>query len=248
MTGSGEDMAAYLSRTHDAREYSVRAPNVKIFVVRLAGAAGGEQPPALLTAARKPFGAMTKGAEFGTIQVLDAAGGVVKQGQFNTDDSHQFTCSLSGAADAVFKVVIHDDQRGVWNLVGDRLRIVAQTVPGFCIGGVGRSRYHFFVPEGTQEFHVKLRAGHRGMFAGVVVSPAKKVVGFFEGVNQPAAPGDSKGKTARQSDRCDRGSITVKPDPHDTGKAWSLVLTAGGDIYCELEGVPPYLSLKADTW
>jgi len=26
------------------------------------------------------------------------------------------------------------------------------------------------------------------------------------------------------------------------------VLMAAGDIYCELEGVPPYLSLKADEW
>jgi hypothetical protein len=45
----------------------------------------------------------------------------------------------------------------------------------------------------------------------------------------------------------DRGVITVKPAAADTGKPWSLVLTAGGDMYCELEGVPPYLATRADA-
>jgi hypothetical protein len=79
-----------------------------------------------------------------------------------------------------------------------------------------------------------------------VISPSNKRAGFFRGVNQ-IAPAGLKQKTSAK-DRPDHGSITVKPEPQDTGKAWSLVLTAGGDIYCELQGVPPYLSLNADAW
>ena len=42
--------------------------------------------------------------------------------------------------------------------------------------------------------------------------------------------------------------LVVKPAPQDTGRLWSLVLWAAGDIGCELRGVPPYLSRSAAEW
>jgi hypothetical protein len=126
-----------------------------------------------------------------------------------------------------------------------------QTGPGFAIGGVGRSRYHFLVPPGTRAFRVKLRAGHHGPYAGLVIAPSGQIMGFHQGVNRgspPPATGPARSKTAASQEHPERGMISVQPDPRDTGKVWSLVLMAAGDIYCELEGVPPYLSLKADEW
>ena len=162
-------MAHYLAKTGDAKEHSVRGPNQKVFLVRL-HSDDGQPVTTRLKAVRKPFGAMGKRAATGTIKVLDAAGTVVKQGEFSTDLGHEFHCPLAGPAETVFKVLIDDDQRGVWSLAGGRLQILMQTVPGFSIGGIGRGRYHFFVPQGTEEFRVRLRPGHSGLFAGVVLA------------------------------------------------------------------------------
>ncbi len=269
LSGAGDDMARYLAKTADAKEHSVRGPNQKIFLVRLRGG-DGQPVTATLTAAREPFGAMGKRAATGSIQVLNSAGAVVKQGAFSTDLSHAFQCPLAGPAGTVFKVLIDDDQRGVWSLAGQRLQILMQTVPRFCIGDIGRGRYHFFVPQGTDEFHVHLRPGHNGLFAGVVLTPHEKIAGFFAGLRQSAAPARSKAKPAAAGVKptaaasgtnaagggsnpdsdliAEQGLITVRPDSADTGQIWSLVLTAGGDLEIELQGVPPYLALTADAW
>ena len=127
---------------------------------------------------------------------------------------------------------------------------MVQTVPGFAIGGVGRSRYHFLVPEGDPGVpRQDPRRPQRPLRGSVVIAPSGQIAGFHQGVNLgSAAPGSrAKAKTA-SANVSQRGVISVKPDPRDTGKVWSLVLTAVGDIYCELEGVPPYLSLTADPW
>ena len=157
---------------------------------------------------------------------------------------------MTGRPGDVFKVVITDDLRSVWSLfdaaaaagsaaaqtslgptnrnAGGNLSILMQIVPGFAIGGVGRSRYHFMVPEGTREFRVKIRAGHHGPYAGVVIAPSGRIAGFHQGVNlDSTAPvsGGAKAKTAAANEHPDRGVITVNPDPRETGKVWSLVLT-----------------------
>ncbi len=244
LDGKGAGMAEYLAKTPDAEEHSVRAPDEKVFYVRLNG------PVAVLQADRRPHGAMTKRAESGTVRVLDASGAVVQQGAFDTDTKHRFSCSLKGAAGSVFKVVIQDDQRGVWSLAGEGLGIVAQAPPDFRIGAVGRGRFHFFVPAGTKEFRVKLLGVHSGFYAGVVLSPSNKIMGFHQGLNagQALIPGAPKAQTPLPPDHSETGNIIVKPSAEDTGKMWSLVLAAAGDIGCDLTGVPPFLSLSAAAW
>jgi hypothetical protein len=234
LAGGLDDQVAWLAKTRPAKEYSVRAPDRKRFVVRPTGA------EAKLVATRRPHGAMIPRAEQGTIRVLDAAGAVIAQGRFSTSERHEFTCPLTGSTGARFQVLIDDDQRGVWNVAGPGLQIAAQTGPGFCIGGVGRSRYAFFVPQGTREFCVNLRAGHTGHFAGLVLSPTGAKAGFFQGKHEP--PFDA---AALKTYHGHEGSIVVRPAVQDTGKPWALVLTAAGDMYCELQGVAPYLSLSA---
>lgn len=246
LTGSGADLAEYLAKTRDADEHRVRDPLRKIFTVRFLQPAATQRDRPILTAVRKPHGAMVKRAEFGTIQVFDASDKEVKHGRFNTDDPYRFECPLEGRPGAEFKVVVTDDLRSVWSLKGDGLGILMHTSADFSIGLAGRGRYHFLVPEGTKEFQVKLRAGHQGAYAGVVISPSGKIAGFHQGVHsdRPSAVSGSKTRTAPRHERPERGVIQVKPDPQDTGKVWSLVLMAAGDIYCDLQGVPPYLSLS----
>lgn len=241
LSGAGDDLARHLGRARDAQDHRVRNPQTKVFLVTLR--ADAPQAPVVLRATSKPHGSAAKRMDTGTIQVLTASGKTVKREEFNTDRACRFACPLQGARGDVFKIVIKDDERSVWSLVGEGLGVVMQTTPGFTIGGVRRGRYHFFVPEGTKEFQVKLRAGHEGVYAGLVLSPDDKEMGFHEGT-----PAGVKGKTPAANAHPEQGIITVKPDPKDTGKVWSLALMAGGDLSCELIGVPPYLSLDAKAW
>ena len=175
----------------------------------------------------------------------------MKQGKFSTDGPHEFRARLeAGRPGAVYRVVVKDDQRGVWSLSGQGLQIVMQTVPSFRIGGVGRGRYHFFVPEGTKQFRIKLLGVHRGGYGAAVVDPEGKIAALHQSSNvglthikgAPQVPG------AQAARRSADGLVKMEPDARDTGKMWSLVLWAAIDIGCELQGVPPYLALTQQAW
>ena len=245
LDGSGAGMERFIAKTRDAKRHSVRAPNEKVFYVKLRGTTGE------LVATRQPHGAMRKDWELGTIQVTSLDGEVVKEGKFSTDGEHEFRAALKASKPgAVYKVLVKDDQRGVWGLSGDNLQIVMQTVPGFRIGGVGRARFHFFVPANTTDFSIKLLGVHRGPYGGAVVSPTGKLIALHQAINSglthikgaPQLPGADAIRHSAD------GLIKVKPDAADTGKVWSLVLWAHMDIGCELQGVPPFLALGRDAW
>ena len=238
LAGSAMDTERFVAGTREARSHDVRAPDEKVFWLKLTGTT------AELTAKRAPFGGMHKRSEFGTIAVHDAAGKVVQKGKYSTDLKYAFRATLKSARrGGVYKVIVTDDQRAIWALSGESMKIVMQTVKGFRIGGVGRHKYCFLVPRGTREFSVSLLGVHSGSYGGAVLSPANKMVAHHQGANtgralikgvaRPGEPVASK-----------RGLLKVKPPLGDTGKVWSLALWAAGDIGCELTGVPPYLGLK----
>jgi len=247
LSGEGDDQTRYLAQTPPAQEHNVRGPNKKVFLVELAGRPGANPATvtARLSATRKPYGAMNKRQAAGTIQVVDAAGKVVAQGQFSTDGPHEFTCPLGGPAHSVFRVVIDDDQRGVWSLAGAGLQILMQVTPGFTIGGVGRGSYQVFVPAGTQEFSLQLRPGHAGQFAGVVLTPAGQIAGTFQATFRPGA---KETTTAEGETLATRGEITVRPSAADTGKIWRVVLVAPGDLEVTLKGLPAFMGLDVSAW
>jgi len=244
LDGSPEVMAALLVRTATSDRQSVRAPDKKVFTVQL------KQDIAELTLRRTPHGAMTKRAEFATFQVLADDGQVVAQDKCSTDDKHEFKVMLVGKGAVQFKVVIDDDQRGVWSLSGEKLRIVMQTSADFRIGGVGRSRFYFMVPPGTASFSLKLVGVHTGPYGAVVLDPAAKVAGTFQGANPGSALilGAAPAPGAPPPGHPELGTLTVKPQAAQTGKLWSVILTAAGDIGVSLEGVPPYLALSPEDW
>ena len=158
-----------------------------------------------------------------------------------------FRFSHDGLLDG--RVVINDDQRGVWTLKGDDVKVVMQTVPGFRIGGVGKGKYHFLVPAGTTEFRVKLLGVHTGAYGAVVLTPGGQVAGQHQDVNPGAALilGAPQGDPLPPS-HPERGEMVIKPAAGDTGRLWSVVLWAVGDIGVELVGIPPHLSLVQEDW
>ncbi len=244
LDGSPAAMAKLLVRTATSDRHNVRAPDTKIFYVRL------KQDLAELTLLRTPHGAMNKRAEFATYRVLSGDGKVVAQDRCSTDDKHEFRAPLVGKGPVVFKVVIDDDQRGVWTLSGDKLQIVTQTSADFRIGGVGRSRFYFMVPAGTQQFSLKLVGVHTGPYGAVVLDPAAQVAGTFQGNNPGAAliPGAPPAPGGAVPGHPELGTLTVTPPAAHTGKIWSVILTAASDIGIELVGVPPYLALSPEDW
>ncbi|MDH7570394.1 MAG: glycoside hydrolase family 127 protein, partial [Armatimonadota bacterium] len=244
MDGSDSTPEALAAKAPVAAAHRVRAPDLKRFAVRL-NTTGAE-----LKVVRLPHGAMTKRAEYGTARVLDADGRVVQNTRFSTDEAYEWRVALPGAVGTEYRVEVEDDQRGVWSLSGEGLGIVAQTVPGFRIGGVGRVRYHLFVPAGTRRFQVRLLGVHEGVYGAALFTPAGRCAGYYQGANEgpalvPGAPGVSASGSKVGSEQ---GTLAVVPAPEDTGKVWGLVLWAAGDIGVELEGVPPYLSCEPDAW
>lgn len=244
LDGSPESMAALLLRTATSDRHGARAPDKKVFYVQTTA------PQAELTAERTPHGAMQKRAEVATVQLTDAAGKVLQQTTCSTDDKYRVAWPVAGPVGQVLQVLIDDDQRGVWTLKGTGLRIVTQTSADFRIGGVGRSRYYFLVPGATAEFRLNLVGVHTGPYAAAVVDPGNQVVATFQGTNPGTAliVGAAPGPGPAPKGNPEKGQVTVKPAAGQTGKIWSVILTAAGDIGVELVGVPPYLSLSPQDW
>lgn len=242
LDGSPEMMAELLLRSARTDRHGVRAPDEKVFSVRL------RAPQAQLTASRTPHGAMTKRAEFGTLRVYDAEGDVVARDEFSTDDPHEFTTALPGDAGAQYRVVIDDDQRGVWTLDGDAVDVVMHIVPNFRIGGVGRSLFSFHVPAGTTQFTIRLLGVHTGPYEAVVLGPDDEPVEHFRNHNPGGAliAGAPPGPQVRGHP--ERGEVTVQVAPEQAGRMWSVILAAAIDIGVQLEGVPPFMSRTPDEW
>ena len=181
--------------------------------------------------------------------MLSPEGQTVAEGKCSTDDKHDFAFPLVGKGAQQFNVVIEDDQRGVWDLSGEKLQIVTKTSPDFRIGGVGRSRFYFMVPPDTAALTLKLVGVHTGPYGAVVLGPDDKIAGTFQGSNPGAALiAGSQGADAPRPNHPELGELTVKPTAATTGKLWSVILSAGGDIGVELVGVPPFLSLTPEGW
>lgn len=244
LDGNPEAMAALLVRSARSERFNVRAPNRKEFVVR-AREAGAE-----LLALRTPHGSMQKGAEFARLNVIAAGGTTVFEDRCSTDERHESRCALPGVAGSEFRVVIEDDQRGVWTVKGDRVAVVARTGPDFRIGGVGRTRFYFRVPVGTREFSLTVLGVHTGAYGAVVLTPSGQIAGQFQGSNPGPAlvAGAPKASTPLPPGHPERGQVVVTPQAEDTGKVWSVVLSAAMDIGVELVGVPPYLALAPADW
>lgn len=242
LDGSPESMAALVVRTASSDRFGVRAPDQKLFLVKL------REPQAELTLTRTPHGAMTKRAEFATLQALDPAGKVVQDAKTSTDEKAEFTWPLAGQAGDIFKIVINDDQRGVWTLKSPGAAVVTQTSPEFRIGGVGRSRFYFMVPPGTAEFKLKLVGVHTGTYGAVVLDPQSKIVDTFQGNNPGGALIPGAAGAPPPPTHPELGELTIKSAAGQTGKVWSVILTAAGDIGVELVGVPPYLALSPGDW
>jgi hypothetical protein len=84
----------------------------------------------------------------------------------------------------------------------------------------------------------------------VVFAPTGKIAANFQGSNPGAAliPGAAGADAPRPVGNPELGEVTVKPAAADTGKLWSVILNAAGDIGIELVGIPPYLSLTPEGW
>ena len=229
-----------LATTPDAARFSVRSPTVKIFHARATGAA-----PVLL-ATRRPHGARPKDMETGTLVVRGADGAEVARQEFSTD--HPYECRIPLAAGKTYRVEVTDDERSVWDLAGDDVRVVAEVAKGFGIGGVGRARYHFFVPEGCREFSVVVEGVHTGTYGGAVIGPDGKLAALHRGANEGKTQLAWAAEKTPPAKTPPVATLRVEPAAADCGKVWDLVLWAQGDIRCSLAGVPPFLSRRKADW
>ncbi|NLF16356.1 MAG: hypothetical protein GX595_03750 [Lentisphaerae bacterium] len=239
----GEGLDRYLLRTPTATGLRVRGPDEKVFHVRLSA------PAAELRARRAPHGAKPKDWPTGTLAVVAEDGQVVATDEFSTDGEHVYSCALNGTpGETVYRVVIRDDMRGTWDLDGDGLQVVAETVEGFSIGGGGRARFHVFVPPGTTTFAVDLVGLHTGPYGAAAIAPDNRLAAFHESTNpgQARLPWASAEKDAETTQHPERGVLEISVEPGQAGKVWALVLWGAGDLACKLRGIPPFLATTPD--
>jgi len=231
---SGTLADAWLKNIANAKEFRFRAPNQKLFALRLRG------NNATLQARRSSHGAMPIRAEFATVRISDAKGQIVANDRCSTDDEKSFAFPLTGQPGDVFWLDIDDDQRAVWDARGDGLDVVGKLAPGSSIGGVRSSRYFFLPPTGTRSFRVKLTGIHNGSYACAVLDNAGNRRAQFEGQHYGDAQIVTLGGVKKNHE------LTVDVGNAACDLPWALLLAAAGDIGIELVDVPPYLAISPE--
>ncbi|NMA45402.1 MAG: hypothetical protein GX945_02455 [Lentisphaerae bacterium] len=231
---SGNLADAWRKNIANAKEFRLRAPNQKQFVLRLSG------DSATVQVRRSSHGSMPKRAEFATLRLSDTKGKVIAEERCSTDDEKTFALPIKGRPGDLFWLDIDDDQRAVWDARGDGLLVVGKLAPGSSIGGVRTSRYFFLPPVGTRSFRIKLTGVHNGNYACVVVDNAGNECAQFEGEYYGDAQIVTLGGVKRSHE------LSVDVGNAVCGVPWALLLTAAGDIGIELIDVPPYLATSPE--
>lgn len=237
MSNSSQQLADMLLQTPVPAGFSVRAPNMKIFHVQLQSASEA------LLAVRSPHGALPAQLAHSTLWVYNQAGDEVLKQTFDPDSTSQIKIPLQGKTGDEYLIAIEDDQRGVWTINASHARVVARVIPSFSIGGVRRSQYTIFVPESTAAFSVHVRGIHSGMYGAALITPDGQVAGYEQGVYVGSAQLRQTGKPSNST-----RTLKVEPAPSQRNKQWQLILWANGDISCQIDGIPPVLSLSAEQW
>ncbi len=228
MTGADFRREAILAAPPPAA-LRLRGPLEKTVIFRHEGGA------VTFAARREAWGARVKDEAEGWVRLVGPDGAVVKEQRFSTDTFPvTFEASLPATAPrGDWRLVVHDDLRGRWDVTGPTRRVVA-VGDGVQFGGLGEARWSFQVPRGTRTFKVGLTAHHAGAFGCWVLDPNGRPLVTAEG--RQGAPG---------ADRLER-EVAV-PAGAD-GQPWSLVVFAGMDLSIRLEGVPGYLATSPEAW
>lgn len=237
--GTDPGLATALQGIPPATEFSMRGPRQRTFYVRLGG--GSDQKELKLS--RAVLGSARASGK-GVLTISDTTGKTVTRQEFDLAQPSDLTLPLVGPKDKSFKVLIEDNDSGAWSLRGEGLKVVMSATPGMRIGHVGTVRYAFYVPKGTTQFQIHVTGVHHGGY-GMAAIPAGGTFATYETRANPVGIGFFPGE-----DPAPPAEFTkvVKPRAEDTGKMWSLALWASADIACDLQGVPPWVSLNDESW
>ena len=210
-----------------AKELCLRGPVDKTVVFRYLGGAGQ------FVASRATWGARPREEANGSVTIVGPAGEVAKE-TFDTDTfPYEARAKLPANAPAGdYRVIIHDDMRGRWDVTGPGQRVI-DLDPPIQFGGPGQVRWWFFVPADNHDFELRIHAVHDGAFGLAVFAPDGKIAAQADG------PQPEHGKDI---------ALTVPVEPGQGGKMWSLVAYAGMDLELQMKGVPAYLATSPEDW
>lgn len=229
LTKSSEELRrADLAAARAAEKLNLRGPVDKLVLLRHRGGAG------TVAAVREPWGAKPKEDADGRVRLVAPGGKVLGEATFSTEPKpFTFTVQLEPTAPpGDYRLEIHDDLRGRWDVSGPGARLVPIDPP-VAFGGPGTVRWYFRVPAGTRAFRAAIEAGHEGRYGLVVYRPDGSVAGEAHG-----------SATAAGASRTQRLEINAGAGPNDA--VWSLVAYAGMDLTLSLEGVPALLATRPD--
>ena len=233
-----ESIALQRAKIPDKKRFDVRGPDDKVFYVKL------KTTDPVITLSRQKHGSRPKGWQFCNVTVFDRNGKKVFFQQYKPEDEFTRKIKLSGKKGSIFKVIFHDDMRGICDISGHDVQIMLHLAPGTTLGRIGSAKVYLTVPEGTGAFSIKLQGVHTGPYGMLLLQPDGKIGGFVESANSgkcllPWASGIAdKDSSSRK--------LNVKVPKGQDGKVWPLIIWAAGDAGLQVHGIPEYLTLNKE--
>ncbi len=217
--------------------FSVRYPTEKSFLVFL------DQENVNLKFSRTATGSKRKTEENFTVKVVDPSGKSIFDAQGKTDSKKdEYTVELKGKKGDLFKILIHDDCRALWNFedyTGFTPVSFVDTGYGF-IGGPAR-RY-FVVPKESRKVTFSLN----NEVPTVVKNSAGEIIfdNRIPDLKKNPLPWVNYGKIApyQEPPRCN--TYSIERSSSDKDEIWEIHMYSRNWSYFSLKGAVPYITLK----
>ena len=233
-----ESIAMLRAKIPDKKQFNVRGPDDKVFYIKF------NKTDPVITLSRQKHGSRPKGWQFCNVTIFDNKGNKVFFHQYKPDSEFSRKVKLTGKRGSIFKVIFHDDMRGICNISGHEVQIMLNLAPGTTLGRTGSAKVYLTVPVGTKSFSIRMQGVHTGPYGMLLLQPDGKIGGLAESVNSgkcllPWATGiANKDSASRQ--------LNVKVPRGQDRKVWQLIMWAAGDAGLQVQGIPPYLTLNKE--
>lgn len=223
----------------DTEKFNVRGPDDKIFYLKL------KKDNPEITLYRKKHGSRPNGWDSCSVAIFGHKGVEVYKYTYKPDAEFAIKTIIKGSAGKIFKVVFHDDMRGLCDVLGKDVQVMLNISRDTMLGAPIFARFYLTVPKGAGMLNISLCGVHTGTYGALLLIPDGGIGRFAEGINTgrtilPWSNGIADENSANTT-------LSVKiPDGQD-GKVWPLIIWGAGDIGLQIDGIPPYLSRNKEA-
>lgn len=223
----------------DTEKFNVRGPDDKIFYLKL------KKDNPEITVSRKKHGSRPNGWDSCSITIFGHKGVEVYKYTYKPDAEFVREAKIKGSKGEIFKVVFHDDMRGLCDVRGKDVQVMLNLSPDTMLGAPMFARFYLTVPKGAGLLKISISGVHTGTYGALVLIPDGRIGGMVEGINTgrtmlPWSSGIADENSANKT------LSVIIPDGQD-GKVWPLIIWGIGDVGLQIDGIPPYLSRNKEA-